>query len=165
MYRTRELSNGEQPRRDGKSAAGARARARGEKDKEAAKSKKKKKGGKEDEKKKRALEKLLERHWTCPSCRAPLAATAEDEAVQLRRKAEQGGSWVQSLLGDRYYQGAGVRKDARQAERWYRAAMTDMSVMDGGPRAAFELGVIYACLLYTSPSPRDRTRSRMPSSA
>ena len=26
-------------------------------------------------------------------------------------------------------------------------------------------GVIYACLLYTSPSPRDRTRSRMPSSA
>ena len=24
---------------------------------------------------------------------------------------------------------------------------------------------VYACLLYTSPSPRDRTRSRMPSSA
>ena len=27
------------------------------------------------------------------------------------------------------------------------------------------LGTAYACLLYTSPSPRDRTRSRMPSSA
>ena len=26
-------------------------------------------------------------------------------------------------------------------------------------------GVAWACLLYTSPSPRDRTRSRMPSSA
>jgi len=26
-------------------------------------------------------------------------------------------------------------------------------------------GNIYTCLLYTSPSPRDRTRSRMPSSA
>jgi len=25
--------------------------------------------------------------------------------------------------------------------------------------------LIYICLLYTSPSPRDRTRSRMPSSA
>ena len=25
--------------------------------------------------------------------------------------------------------------------------------------------IVYACLLYTSPSPRDRTRSRMPSSA
>ena len=27
------------------------------------------------------------------------------------------------------------------------------------------LGLDYSCLLYTSPSPRDRTRSRMPSSA
>ena len=27
------------------------------------------------------------------------------------------------------------------------------------------LGSLYSCLLYTSPSPRDRTRSRMPSSA
>ena len=27
------------------------------------------------------------------------------------------------------------------------------------------IGVVYICLLYTSPSPRDRTRSRMPSSA
>ena len=26
-------------------------------------------------------------------------------------------------------------------------------------------GFLYICLLYTSPSPRDRTRSRMPSSA
>ena len=29
----------------------------------------------------------------------------------------------------------------------------------------FEIDVAKACLLYTSPSPRDRTRSRMPSSA
>ena len=27
------------------------------------------------------------------------------------------------------------------------------------------IGLAMACLLYTSPSPRDRTRSRMPSSA
>ena len=31
--------------------------------------------------------------------------------------------------------------------------------------AAGELVRVYCCLLYTSPSPRDRTRSRMPSSA
>ena len=31
-------------------------------------------------------------------------------------------------------------------------------------RAAF-IGINRGCLLYTSPSPRDRTRSRMPSSA
>ena len=30
---------------------------------------------------------------------------------------------------------------------------------------AFFLNKAYICLLYTSPSPRDRTRSRMPSSA
>ena len=30
---------------------------------------------------------------------------------------------------------------------------------------AFVLAANIACLLYTSPSPRDRTRSRMPSSA
>ena len=28
-----------------------------------------------------------------------------------------------------------------------------------------DLNTLYDCLLYTSPSPRDRTRSRMPSSA
>ena len=28
-----------------------------------------------------------------------------------------------------------------------------------------EHALLYVCLLYTSPSPRDRTRSRMPSSA
>ena len=31
--------------------------------------------------------------------------------------------------------------------------------------SASKLGEILNCLLYTSPSPRDRTRSRMPSSA
>ena len=36
-----------------------------------------------------------------------------------------------------------------------------------GPRDSFEaaLAAVVTCLLYTSPSPRDRTRSRMPSSA
>ena len=33
------------------------------------------------------------------------------------------------------------------------------------PPPASETGLVKCCLLYTSPSPRDRTRSRMPSSA
>ena len=40
--------------------------------------------------------------------------------------------------------------------------------LTGDPDAADEridVGLIGDCLLYTSPSPRDRTRSRMPSSA
>ena len=37
---------------------------------------------------------------------------------------------------------------------------------DGGtPFRGNYAGIGYTCLLYTSPSPRDRTRSRMPSSA
>ena len=40
-------------------------------------------------------------------------------------------------------------------------------IIQGGPDAAFLVGGAPGtpCLLYTSPSPRDRTRSRMPSSA
>ena len=33
------------------------------------------------------------------------------------------------------------------------------------PVRVANLQLLYSCLLYTSPSPRDRTRSRMPSSA
>ena len=39
-------------------------------------------------------------------------------------------------------------------------------IRSGGANLRYsEFRVSYACLLYTSPSPRDRTRSRMPSSA
>ena len=49
----------------------------------------------------------------------------------------------------------------------------DVAVIYGGPPSAnddldyikYEIDWISTCLLYTSPSPRDRTRSRMPSSA
>ena len=38
--------------------------------------------------------------------------------------------------------------------------------VDGAKKFSEEVfGVLFTCLLYTSPSPRDRTRSRMPSSA
>ena len=41
-----------------------------------------------------------------------------------------------------------------------------VSIKDAAPRGRVKKGEVYnACLLYTSPSPRDRTRSRMPSSA
>ncbi len=38
-------------------------------------------------------------------------------------------------------------------------------LVDGSERAHAAGLIVNACLLYTSPSPRDRTRSRMPSSA
>ena len=41
----------------------------------------------------------------------------------------------------------------------------DKAVFSAKCEKVFETVLDYACLLYTSPSPRDRTRSRMPSSA
>ena len=42
----------------------------------------------------------------------------------------------------------------------------DVSPLSGTEFCETEhLGMVISCLLYTSPSPRDRTRSRMPSSA
>ena len=38
-------------------------------------------------------------------------------------------------------------------------------VVDGKGKNYFPDFIVKVCLLYTSPSPRDRTRSRMPSSA
>ena len=51
--------------------------------------------------------------------------------------------------------GAGASFPAKIYTRWF----FDLA-KSGGPRVNYQ-----ACLLYTSPSPRDRTRSRMPSSA
>ena len=41
----------------------------------------------------------------------------------------------------------------------------DFTLKGGSPNAAGLRKSVYACLLYTSPSPRDATLSRMPSSA
>ena len=50
-----------------------------------------------------------------------------------------------------------------------RIDQLSLSVTSGGvdnmETYKYIIGQINACLLYTSPSPRDRTRSRMPSSA
>ena len=42
---------------------------------------------------------------------------------------------------------------------------TDGVVLPKGTTATRPASAVDGCLLYTSPSPRDRTRSRMPSSA
>ena len=53
--------------------------------------------------------------------------------------------------------------------RNYGAPVSDGRIVvksEDAKTAAGELdGPVWVCLLYTSPSPRDRTRSRMPSSA
>ena len=49
------------------------------------------------------------------------------------------------------------------AKKGAKAGCTELLFVTGDkPELAYQ---VYSCLLYTSPSPRDRTRSRMPSSA
>ena len=55
---------------------------------------------------------------------------------------------------------ASARLKAKRAE-WEKVSSAYRTVVDRYPRSPY----CDDCLLYTSPSPRDRTRSRMPSSA
>jgi len=53
-------------------------------------------------------------------------------------------------------------------ERILRLIRMDFSVfkeIESDPSDTTEAAIVVACLLYTSPSPRDATLSRMPSSA
>ena len=77
-----------------------------------------------------------------------------------QKAANQGYARAQMDLGFMYEKGRGVRQDHQKAFEWYQKAANQ-----GYARAQTALGYIYYCLLYTSPSPRDATLSRMPSSA
>ena len=59
-------------------------------------------------------------------------------------------------------QAQGYRRLADDLEQWL-AALTGFAAVSLQPNAGSQGE--YACLLYTSPSPRDATLSRMPSSA
>ena len=56
--------------------------------------------------------------------------------------------------------------------RYAMVALVDLAIAKGDDLTSLadiskrqDISLPYLCLLYTSPSPRDRTRSRMPSSA
>ena len=50
-------------------------------------------------------------------------------------------------------------------EAHYHGTSVEISIYGEGPNCSVLTNRIYTCLLYTSPSPRDATLSRMPSSA
>ena len=55
--------------------------------------------------------------------------------------------------------------EIRFGSKKYMAYVTDVCMYDNADSELAKLPNYNDCLLYTSPSPRDRTRSRMPSSA
>ena len=72
------------------------------------------------------------------------------------------------LFGGRSVPMGGIAAVA--VEPWARGRGVAQALLDASLQAMAEAGQVVSamacsCLLYTSPSPRDRTRSRMPSSA
>ena len=67
---------------------------------------------------------------------------------------------------DLAYQGASrLNSDGKWAYNWYLFLPLGMALENRKSIELLHFPPDYSCLLYTSPSPRDRTRSRMPSSA
>ena len=64
---------------------------------------------------------------------------------------------------DRVKSGQATTQDLKAACDWLKSNDISGVAYDGNPLS--KLANVLPCLLYTSPSPRDRTRSRMPSSA
>src|SRR5665811_1366196 len=95
-----------------------------------------------------------------PSEKAALVRAAEKEVVLVENQYQDGAI----THGERYN---------KIIEIWSKVTekVSDemFSAMEEDDRTGRYLNPIYimadSCLLYTSPSPRDRTRSRMPSSA
>ena len=60
-----------------------------------------------------------------------------------------------------------IRKEIKYGSDWIKIMVTGafMSVGDNPENVSFSPEELHACLLYTSPSPRDGLLSRMPSSA
>ena len=74
--------------------------------------------------------------------------------------AECMSSWVKLLRSEAKVPRQ-LAKRGLSLLHWIDSQLAGESVGEGSEAEA----LVYVCLLYTSPSPRDRTRSRMPSSA
>ena len=58
--------------------------------------------------------------------------------AELKQKAEQGDAKAQGVLGWCYFNGYGIKKDLREAVKWYRK-----SAEQGIAQAQYNLGVCY----------------------
>ena len=96
----------------------------------------------------------------------------KNEFNELKKMGEL--DWDAEALVENYYDEIGkivdkLEKLLNDEELVFGNTIDDISTGPGGIDVPVTLGEVVemniTCLLYTSPSPRDRTRSRMPSSA
>ena len=86
--------------------------------------------------------------------------------LTLRNRKTEGAYAVQDAKGDKVLF---LFEDEDDAERYAMQLEeqedNEMDVVEVDSDLAIKTCKLYNCLLYTSPSPRDRQKSRMPSSA
>ena len=86
-------------------------------------------------------------------------------AVDIDKKQPVGGSLVEIIESTAQGIAKAITSYTGKGIKWILAEMLNSRENNGMNDLVTCLKVCKSCLLYTSPSPRDRTRSRMPSSA
>jgi len=74
----------------------------------------------------------------CIMCRTARPKSAEEQTERVRRWAEKGKAWAQSMLGDRYKLGDGVDQSYQQAKELF-----ELSASQGCVTAQYNLGCMY----------------------
>ena len=98
---------------------------------------------------------LTKEQWE--SKNAPIQQKKESEAAKVRAK-EKASAYLKSGNSRDAEYDAILKEGGLNNHTYQQMTRADQ-------KAAYDQTQIDSCLLYTSPSPRDRTRSRMPSSA
>ena len=89
---------------------------------------------------------------------------ADIQKVLRRDLRHLAGSDLDERVEDHLEKAMANYEELRQVEKDHREMMDQFLTSAKEARTLLEPDA-HGCLLYTSPSPRDRTRSRMPSSA
>ena len=79
-----------------------------------------------------------EQKQCCPLCRTKHPSSEEEAVKRLRRWAEKGKAWAQSMLAQKYDLGLGVDQSDQRAKELYELAATQ-----GFASAQFNLGSMY----------------------
>ena len=98
------------------------------------------------------------KHCGCHEC---AGGAVTQPLIETRGTATETGPESSEAMLDRAIESAVVRSVFGHDDHTRRSFMK----LVGSGTAAAMIGSFFPCLLYTSPSPRDRQKSRMPSSA
>ena len=91
----------------------------------------------------------------------------KDEIEKLKAKNDEYAKIVGKLTVENNWMSGKLKSlDSKKRQAIVEFKLSDISITRQSELLGIaRSGLYYSCLLYTSPSPRDRTRSRMPSSA